>query len=110
MSLEQREIRLLSQNEIYRSKDRELILAIWEQEGLVLTEEQKRKFLKVSSPESIRRTRQKIQERGQYLPDANTQKRRKALANQTRQIVREEKKPMVQASFINQGANPWLNS
>jgi len=110
LTLEKRIINMLERRLDLREDDRKLILAIWEEMGLKLSAEQQDKMFSTYSPESIRRTRQRLNERGICLPDANTQKRRKALANQTRQIVREEKKPMVQASFINQGANPWLNS
>ena len=66
-----------------RKSDRELMIRIWEQEGLKLDLYQKNCFLtKCSSPETIRRTRQKIQHDGFYLPDEKTQKLRKQKAQE----------------------------
>lgn len=66
-----------------RGNDKLLMLFIWKTEGLVLTEEQATIFLKCcSSPETIRRTRQKIQAEGLLLPDGVTLERRKKKAQE----------------------------
>jgi len=49
-----------------RSDDKKLILKVWEAQGLILTPEQKNLFKTCFSTETIRRTRQKIQEEGQF--------------------------------------------
>lgn len=52
-----------------RNSDRRLLLKVWERQGLVLSEYQKAQFMSVASAESIRRTRQKLQEDGLYPAD-----------------------------------------
>ena len=54
-----------------RNSDIRLILAVWTREGLELSPEQYAKIQKCSNPESIRRTRQKLQENGKYLAQAD---------------------------------------
>lgn len=49
-----------------RDSDRYLILKVWEAYGLYLSEDQKDRFIACPSTESIRRTRQRLQERGKY--------------------------------------------
>ncbi len=50
-----------------RSSDKLLLLYVWHNMGLILTEKQMEKFMDMPSTETIRRIRQKIQENGQYL-------------------------------------------
>lgn len=52
-----------------RNSDRHLMLKVWEWQGLFLSESQRAKFMEVASAESIRRTRQKLQEDGAYPAD-----------------------------------------
>lgn len=53
-----------------RNSDRHLIIKVWERQGLYLLPDQKEKFYHVvASAESIRRTRQKLQEEGKYPAD-----------------------------------------
>lgn len=59
--------KILREDPVARDSDRRLILAVWEHYGLVLTREQRAKFMDTPSTESIRRTRQKFQEHGMYL-------------------------------------------
>lgn len=94
MTLEQSLIELMTPNKLLRAKDRLLILEQWRREGLELTPAQEQKFMQVSSPESIRRTRQKIQERGLCLPDNTTTAHRQAKASKIRNAVRSEKAPI----------------
>lgn len=60
-----------------RNSDRALILAIWEDEGLILDDKQREIFKKVSNPETIRRNRQTIQNtEHKYLADDDIRKAR----------------------------------
>lgn len=59
---------LLEQKPELRSSDKKLLLAFWHYQGLHLTEEQREIFMNCTSAETIRRNRQKIQERGLYPP------------------------------------------
>lgn len=74
----------LKVNQRSREDDRYLMLRIWYREGFRLTEEQRGVFMSVSSPESIRRTRQKLQENGDYLASKEVQEKRRELEQQTR--------------------------
>ena len=60
-----------------RGDDKELILQIWKSQGLVLTIEQISKIKRCSSPETIRRIRQKIQHDGLLRPPEKVWKARK---------------------------------
>ena len=69
-----------------RSSDKQLFLHIWRKEGLKLELDQINWFLtKCSSPESCRRTRQKFQHEGKYLPSEKVQKARKVKAEEMRE-------------------------
>jgi len=61
-----------------RSSDKKLFLKVLERFGLTLTDEQKRKFLQIPiSYESVRRSRQKIQnDEGKYRPSEQVIKAR----------------------------------
>ena len=59
---------ILKSNPETRGDDKKLILKVWEFQGLKLTPQQKIMFDKVMSPETIRRSRQKIQQIGFYRP------------------------------------------
>lgn len=59
-----------------RDSDQLLILEVWEYQGLYLNDDQKAAFLMVANPESIRRTRQKFQERSKYLGSPKVKKER----------------------------------
>lgn len=52
-----------------RSSDKKLILAVWEEQGLYLSESQKARFMSLPSTETIRRIRQKEQELGKFKAD-----------------------------------------
>ena len=60
-----------------RDSDRYLILKVWEAYGLYLSESQKDKFMGCPSTESIRRTRQKLQERGKYKASERVSRHRR---------------------------------
>jgi hypothetical protein len=74
-----------------RGNDKLLILKVWELQGLQFSPEQKSKFLNILSSETIRRTRQKLQQLGQYLPSKEIQKKRKELADIYRLENRQKK-------------------
>lgn len=59
-----------------RNSDRALILQVWAECGLVLDEKQREIWRNLPSSESIRRTRQKFQECGEYLADKEVQEGR----------------------------------
>ncbi len=67
-----------------RSNDKELIIKVWEAQGLYLSDEQLEIFKKCFSTETIRRTRQKLQEEGLYPATENIQNKRRKLEQQTR--------------------------
>ena len=71
-----------------RSSDRLLMLKIWEDEGLRLTQEQQQAFMKVSSPETIRRNRQKLQEDGKYRATADVEAKRAYQEQEVRAAIR----------------------
>lgn len=81
----------LGDNAILRDNDRLLCLEIWREEGLILTPEQQRKYLSVSSPETIRRTRQKVQEDGYFRPSERVQTIRKELEYQVKSEVMNDR-------------------
>lgn len=60
-----------------RDSDKYLILKVWEAYGLYLSESQKDKFMGCPSTESIRRTRQKLQEQGKYRASERVSRHRR---------------------------------
>jgi hypothetical protein len=94
MTLEQSLTNLMTNNKLLRANDKLLILAQWRKEGLELTAQQEQVFMKLSSSESIRRTRQRIQERRQCMPDGLTTMYRQAKASKIKQAIRKEKQPI----------------
>lgn len=77
----------LKNNSAYRDNDKLLILDVWRDEGLRLNDEQERAFMQVTSPETIRRTRQKIQSDGHFKASKNIHEKRKEAEYQTRSEV-----------------------
>lgn len=61
---------------ITRNNDRVLMLEVWERQGLHLTTEQKKMFMRVLNPETIRRTRQLTQASGLYRASERVQQER----------------------------------
>ena len=60
-----------------RNSDQELVLEVWEQFGLYLSNSQKAKFLEIPTSDTITRVRRKIQEGGEYQATENIKKFRK---------------------------------
>lgn len=67
---------ILKQNHLARSDDKALLLAYWESQGLTLDYYQRAAFMKMKMPESVRRIRQKIQEKGLYRPEPKAYEKR----------------------------------
>lgn len=86
----------LAYHEDTRSNDRLLLLRVWEAQGFHLTQSQKNKFMEVSSAESIRRVRQKIQEQGRYPANEYVKKQRKFKAMQIQQMIPKTKPEKVE--------------
>lgn len=82
--------RVLSVNTNARNDDKVLMLQVWEIEGFYLTENQKKAFMQSSSPESIRRMRQKMQEEGKYRASEAVEQKRYELFEQTKQAIQNE--------------------
>ena len=71
-----------------RNSDRHLILRVWAEQGLILSPAQKELFLHhVSTPETIRRIRQKLQQQGLYPCDLEVDRRRYDLFKRVRQDI-----------------------
>ncbi len=87
---------ILANDPITRSDDKELILAVWEAQGLILTPEQKNRFKNAFSAETIRRTRAKLNEQGEFLPSTQILRRRKRLDATMRNMMREPLKDPVE--------------
>jgi len=83
--------KVLAQNESARGNDRLLIIAVWEMQGFYLSDTQKAKIMDIASPESIRRTRQKLNERGKYLPVEPIRKIRRFKGYQVQQSIPKTK-------------------
>jgi len=77
---------ILNEHPETRANDLKLILKTWESEGLILNPDQKTKLLKCSSPESIRRWRQKLQSAKYYLPSQKVLNARSEEADNMRLI------------------------
>lgn len=60
-----------------RSSDKELYILVWEHYGFFMSASQKAKFRDLPSSETIRRIRQKLQEKGSYPADEKIRKHRK---------------------------------
>ena len=90
--------KVLSERPETRDNDRLLIMKVWEEQGLVLTPEQKHIFKNIASPETIRRTRQLLQEGGEYEASEKVSSARQGLEAETRSNIKN-----------NPSAIGWLN-
>ena len=73
-----------------RSNDRELIRLVWELQGFRIPRKLLPFYYRVLSPESIRRTRQKLQAQGLFLPEAEKVAKRSLFAMEMRNYFRRE--------------------
>ena len=60
-----------------RNSDKVLVIKVWEQMGLHLSDAQKEKFLSLPDPQSIGRERRKLQEKGAYPATKEVSKARR---------------------------------
>ena len=81
---------ILAQFPETRSDDKELIIRAWEAQGLILSFYQKQKLRTIFSNETIRRSRQKIQEEGLFPPDEKTRRGRKLKQAKMTQELRKK--------------------
>lgn len=77
---------LLARYERCRNSDTELIIGVLHLKGLRLSESQ-REILRSVNLESIRRTRQKLQEAGKYLPNPAVAKKRRLKSSVVQQNI-----------------------
>lgn len=70
-----------------RNSDKALIVRVWAEQDLHLNYHQLQKFFSVASPETMRRIRQKIQEKGQYLADDRVKTERRFKSYRMQQIT-----------------------
>lgn len=84
---------VLRDQERPRANDKLLQLLVWKRQGLILAQEQEKLFLseQIADPETIRRTRQKLNEQGRYLPSKEVQEARKELAEETKYEMVQDK-------------------
>lgn len=87
MRVKDKVARVLSTNTQARDNDKLLMLQVWEIEGFFLTDNQKKAFMKSSSPESIRRMRQKMQEEGKYRASEVVEQKRYELYTETKDAI-----------------------
>lgn len=76
--------RILQNEPATRSNDKLLILRVWENYGMGFSDSQRRTFLsdRLPSPETIRRTRQKLQAEGKYTASLTVLNQRQTQADQ----------------------------
>lgn len=80
-----------------RNSDKTLRIRVWEAQGLHLNYWQTQKYFTVADAETIRRIRQKIQEKGQYQADENVKKERRFKSYRMQQV-----NPKAKHKFIEQ--------
>jgi len=85
---EQLVARVLKEYPEARSNDRELIRLVWELQGFRIPRKLLPFYYRVLSPESIRRTRQKLQAQGLFLPEAEKVAKRSLFAMEMRNYFR----------------------
>lgn len=85
--------RILATDYASRNDDKRLILKVWQELGLVLTLEQHELFMskRIPSPETIRRTRQKLQEEGKFKATETVFNARHELADQVKHEIVQER-------------------
>lgn len=85
MTIKKKIENILNDYPITRNSDIELILRIWELEGIHFNPRTRAMIKECTSPETIRRVRQKLQEGGKYLADKPVEKQRNLLEIKHRQ-------------------------
>jgi hypothetical protein len=87
MRVKDKVARILDQKPEARDNDKLLMLQVWEIEGFYLSDKQREAFMRISSPESIRRMRQKFQEEGQYLASPEVDEKRYQMYVETKDAI-----------------------
>lgn len=99
---------VLKNKEQPRNSDIELIIDVWQEQGLYLTEQQKQTLRReCSKPETIRRIRQKLQQDGKYLANSTVRSERKWLGMRAQQNFPTTTVDKVEN--LTQSAIPWMN-
>lgn len=79
MIIKKRVESILSNYPVTRNSDIELILRVWELEGVQLNPRVRAMIKECTAPETIRRVRQKFQEEGKYLASKKVEEQRSLL-------------------------------
>lgn len=88
MRVKDKVARVLDQKPETRDNDKLLMLYVWQIEGFYLSDKQIEQFKNASSPESIRRMRQKLQEEGKYLASPEVEEQRYQMYTETKDAIR----------------------
>jgi hypothetical protein len=87
-----------------RNSDKVLILKVWEECGFYLNPAQRDKFWSLPKAETIRRDRQKFQEKGMYLADQKIARERRYMGYRMQQMNPQVDKV---ENILEQQAIPW---
>lgn len=79
--------RVLSVNPDARKSDKDLLWMYWRHMGLELAPHQIELFKSLPSPETVTRSRRKLQEQGKYLPPESITKERYEQAEMAKQEI-----------------------
>lgn len=79
-----------------RSSDKELYIKVWEHYGFYMSESQKAEFRELPSSETIRRIRQKLQEKGQYQASEKIARHRHVKSQEVQQRMPTTKPEKIQ--------------
>lgn len=73
-----------------RNSDAELLIRVWELDGMVLTDYQRHLIRegRVTNPESVRRMRQKYQEAGMYPATKRVERKRRQYEQEVQQTIK----------------------
>lgn len=88
--------RVLRDHPESRSSDKELYILVWEQMGFFMSESQKAKFRDLTSSETIRRIRQKLQEQGRYPANDRIKRHRNSRSQEVQQQMPQTKPERVE--------------
>lgn len=93
MTIKQRVEAILKVSRMARNSDTELQIIYMQKSGMNLTEQQQQVFRDLPSMETIRRIRQKLQEEGKYLADAEVEQARYNKFVETKQSINSNLSP-----------------
>lgn len=107
MSITQDVEYILSMNRDARNSDKALYIEFMQKRGMDLSPEQIARFMRIPSLESVRRTRQKIQEQGKYPADQRVKAERNWKSMRMQQNM-PAAKPEAVERIVEPRAIPWL--